>query len=139
MEKIEKDTEAVERAAVLKEYECWKWRVFLWNIIFSWKIRSVPRMSGVFSARVRAWALLFHFAFKRHLRWLRRRLIDVRTTYTCVAFFWPPRCHLECKTELPFFENFLKTEQEGDVVFNKVPCSFLISVLPLEAFLPLPE
>ncbi|MBU4001349.1 MAG: hypothetical protein KKB94_03425, partial [Proteobacteria bacterium] len=42
-------------------------------------------------------------------------------------------------TELPFFENFLKTEQEGDVVFNKVPCSFLISVLPLEAFLPLPE
>lgn len=46
MEKIEKNTEAVDRAVVLKEDESWKWRVFLWDIIFSWKIRSVPRMRG---------------------------------------------------------------------------------------------
>ena len=46
---------------------------------------------------------LYEFAFKRLLRWLRRRLLDVRWVYACVACFSPPCNHLECKSVLQDF------------------------------------
>ena len=42
--------------------------------------------------------ILYEFAFKRSLCWLRRSLLDVLTLYACVVCSLPPCDHLECKS-----------------------------------------